>query len=161
MVKLPVGKAMTPLTSIDAPPATRCTRCPSGFSLLELLVVITVIGIIASLVISSVSGAAQDSRMVIARQQQAVLQNALNAWITANSTGGKDLGDAMESYTGAANATAKLGLLANYLQAGSYDHFVTYSTASQIRSDAMQKAGVYLEFSAWTTDSYPSVQLRP
>ena len=58
-----------------------------GFSLVELLLVLGIISIMASIVINSFSNAAQDSRNVIARQQQATLQSAVNNWV-ASQIGG-------------------------------------------------------------------------
>ena len=54
--------------------------------MVELLIVISVIGIMSALVISAFSNAAQDTRRVIARQQQASVQNAVNAWVTSKSS---------------------------------------------------------------------------
>ena len=51
-----------------------------GFSLVEVLVVIAIISILATLVINSFSNAAHDSREIMARQQQAVVQNAVSNW---------------------------------------------------------------------------------
>ena len=61
--------------------------CIRGFTLIELLLVIAIIGVMSALIVSSVVNAASDSRDVIGRQQQVVLQEALNSWITANSSG--------------------------------------------------------------------------
>lgn len=130
-----------------------------GFSLVELLVTIAVIAILTGLVITSISNAAGDARMVTARQQQAVLQDALNAWISAASSGAGSLSSAQATYSAATTPAAKLALLQNYLQADSYAHFTANSTATQIRSDAMTKAGVYLQFSAWVGTGYPSVEM--
>ncbi len=128
-----------------------------AFSLVELLVTIAVIGILTGFVITSISNAAGDARMVTARQQQAVLQEALNAWISAAASGTSSLSTAQTAYNAAATPAAKLALLQNYLQAGTYSEFTTTST--QIRSSAMTKAGVYLQFSAWNGTTYPTVNM--
>lgn len=128
-----------------------------AFSLVELLVTIAVIGILTGLVITSISNAAGDARMVTARQQQAVLQEALNAWISAAASGTGSLATAQAAYNSASTPAAKLALLQNYLQAGTYAEFTTGET--QIRSSAMTKSGVYLQFSAWSGTSYPTVNM--
>ena len=57
---------------------------PRGFSLVELLLVLGIISIMASIVINSFSNAAQDSRNVLAKQQQAPWQSAVNNWVGMN-----------------------------------------------------------------------------
>lgn len=63
-----------------------------GFSLVELLLVLGIISIMASIVINSFSNAAQDSRNVLAKQQQATLQSAINNWV-ASQIGGYEYPD--------------------------------------------------------------------
>ncbi len=58
-----------------------------AFSLIELLIVIAIIGVMASMVVAAFSNATQDARRVVVLQQQAVLQEALNTWITRESSG--------------------------------------------------------------------------
>jgi prepilin-type N-terminal cleavage/methylation domain-containing protein len=58
-----------------------------AFSLVELLLVLAIISIMAALVINSFSNAAQDSRNVMARQQQATIQSAINNWISGQVGG--------------------------------------------------------------------------
>ena len=52
-----------------------------GFSFVEMLLVLGIISIMAAIVINSFSNASQDSRNVVARQQQATLQSAINNWV--------------------------------------------------------------------------------
>ena len=131
-------------------------RC-GGFTLIELLLVIAIIGILSTLIITTVVNASQDARMVVARQQQISVQDALNSWVAANSSGTNTLQSARTAYSGAGTALAKLALLSNYLHPETYSHLTNYSTSSQIKSDAMSKAGVYLQFSTWGTTNYPIV----
>ena len=63
------------------------TETNTGFSLVELLLVLGIVSIMAAIVINSFSNAAQDSRNVVARQQQATLQSAVNNWV-AGQVGG-------------------------------------------------------------------------
>lgn len=133
-----------------------------AFTLVELLVVIAVIGIMGALILASVTNAAQDSRTVIARQQQVVLQEALNAWIASSSSGTNSLQDARSAYTSASTAMARLALLQPYLHSQTYSHFTSFSTTNQVRSEAMQRAGLYLTFSAWSSaTNYPVVEMNP
>ncbi len=142
------------------------SRSPGGpaaaFTLIELLIVIAVIGVMGALILASVTNAAQDSRTVIARQQQVVLQEALNAWIASSSSGTNSLQDARNLYTSNSTAMARLALLQPYLHSQTYSHFTSFSTTNQIRSEAMQRAGLYLTFSAWSSaTNYPVVEMNP
>jgi prepilin-type N-terminal cleavage/methylation domain-containing protein len=129
-----------------------------GFTLIELLLVIAIIGILSTLIISTVTNAAQDTRAVVARQQQITLQDALHAWVAANSSGTNTLQNARSAYAGAGTALAKLALLTNYLHSQTYSHLTNYSTSDRIKSEAMTKAGIYLQFSSWGSSNYPIVE---
>jgi len=135
----------------------------SGFTLVELLLVIAVIGVMSALVISSVVNAAQDSRLVIAKQQQVTLQEALNAWLTSASSGTNTIGTARTAYNTATAATAKLALLQPYLHSETYNHLTSRTTSSRVISEAMAGSGTYLEFMTWgtnATNSYPIIEMR-
>lgn len=136
------------------PPAVGTGR---GFTLVELLLVIAIIGILSTLILTTVSNAAMDARTVVARQQQVTLQDALNSWVAANSSGTNTLQSARTTYANASTALAKLALLTNYLHPETYSHLTNYSSSSQIKSEAMTKVGVYLQFSSWGTTNYPIV----
>lgn len=126
--------------------------------MIELLLVIAIIGVMSTLIITTISNAAQDARNVVARQQQVSVQDALNAWVAANSSGTNTIQTARSNYASAAN---KLVMLTNYLHPETYNTMVdSGSTGTQIKSDAMNKIGVHLEFSSWTTaaGSYPIVE---
>lgn len=128
-----------------------------GFTLIELLLVIAIIGVLSTLIITTVSNATRDTRNVVARQQQITLQDALNAWVAANTSGTNSLQSARAAYSGASTALAKLALLNAYLHPETYSHFSNYSSSSQIKSEAMTKVGIHLEFSSWGTTNYPIV----
>jgi len=185
---------------------TRRQRTAShGFSLIEVLLVLAIISIMAALVINAFSNAAQDSRNVISRQQQAALQSAINNWASAqigrkitvdDGTGtgtlvdldGDSVPDVFEMTvsrvrdkynfstwwtavpSGAHDAVQRLGLVVDYLDEDTYQHFVDNSPAgdtSKLMTNAMKKTSQYLQLPVWAnpsagnTNPYPKVDLYP
>ncbi|HRJ73002.1 MAG TPA: type II secretion system protein [Terrimicrobiaceae bacterium] len=133
-----------------------------AFTLIELLLVIAIIGIMSALIVTAISNTSSDARMVLARQQQAVFQEALNAWISSASSGTNSLQDARTAYNNQSTALAKLSLIQNYLDPSTYAHFTGYTTnTAQLQSEAMRKEGVYLQFTSWATNAYPRVNMGP
>ncbi|MEO6846114.1 MAG: type II secretion system protein [Chthoniobacterales bacterium] len=131
-----------------------------GFTLVELLLVIAIIAIMASLVISAFSNAAADSRGVLVRQQQAVVQEAVNSWISYNSAGTNSLASAQATYNAQTTGIARLGLVKDYLDQSTYDHLTANTTDdNQVASSAMIKTSQYLQITDWPTRSYPKVNL--
>ena len=135
-------------------------KARKGFTMVEMLIVIAVIGIMSALVISAFSNAAQDTRRVGARQQQAAVQNAVNAWV--NSTSDQvGISGAMATYNAAGNSQARLQLVQLYLDDSSLAHFLSNTTdTSQIKSAALKKTGQYLVLDSWVVTSYPKVELK-
>lgn len=128
--------------------------------MIELLIVISVIGIMSALVISAFSNAAQDTRRVIARQQQAAVQNAVNAWVTQQSalTG---MTATRATYNTAGTSKARLLLVGNYLEDSTLSHFTDITTNSnQVLSAALKKTSQYLLLDTWGTNTYPKVELK-
>ena len=144
-----------PKTLKDTPSNLKIPK--KAFSLVELLIVIAVIGIMSALILTSINNAAQDSRLAIARQQQVVLQAALNTWI--NSPTNTTLADAKLAYNNEATSVAKLQLVREYLQNDTFEQFNANSANEQIRSSVMIKAGVHLTFSAWSATNTPTVNM--
>jgi prepilin-type N-terminal cleavage/methylation domain-containing protein len=146
---------------------SRCRAArKSAFTLVELLLVIAIIAIMASLVISAFSNASADSRLVLAKQQQAAVQQAVNSWVAYNSSGKKSdgtsrsLSSARTDYTAAANGLARLALVQAYLDDATYQHLVSNtSNNDKVRSDAMAKTSQYLQITDWPSGSYPKVNL--
>jgi len=152
---------------------TNLRKKSNGFSLVELLMVLTLISIMAALVINAFSNAAQDSRDVLARQQQAVLKSALDNAVSQYLVGGKTIAQARDWYNykdkaaGTKNTMLeRLALVEDYLDEDTYAHFIGESTATKIRSKAMEKTGQYVEFEEWATptalntNTYPKVKLN-
>ncbi len=133
-------------------------RPKKAFSLVELLVVIAIIAILASLVVSRITNASLDSSQRIADQQQAALQQALNAWAVATAST-SSLSATRTAYTASTN---KLALISNYLDPKTYEHFTeSASTATQIKTEALTKIGGHLTFGAWSSaTNYPIISYQ-
>ncbi len=133
-----------------------------AFTMVEMLIVIAVIGVMSALVISAFSGAAQDTRRVIARQQQAAVQNAVNAWVNSESAKvGVGLAGARAAYNGETTAMDRLVLVGNYLDESTLQHLVEHTTNNnQISSLALKKTSQHLTLDTWQGASYPKVELK-
>jgi prepilin-type N-terminal cleavage/methylation domain-containing protein len=125
-------------------------RC-KAFSLVEILVVIAVISILSGLAVSYVGGASDSSRLLVARQHQVQLQTALDAWITAKSSGTGGLGVARAAYS--TDAATMLAALGPYLR----DPSIFSVSGGSVSSAALAASGKSLQFSSWTDNSYPKV----
>ena len=133
-----------------------------AFTMVEMLIVIAVIGIMSALVISAFSNAAQDTRRVIARQQQASVQNAVNAWVNSTSQQ-SGLAEARRLYNLAGSSKGRLQLVGSYLDASTLSHFLNPSNTvnnAEVRSAALKKTNQYLLLDSWLSNSYPKVELR-
>lgn len=135
-------------------------RSSSGFTLIELIIVIAVIGIMSAMAISSLSNGATDAREIVARQQQATVQGAVNAWVAGQLSGTAALGQVRTIYNTADTSKDRLALVQDYLDEVSYNHFADMSQDSdEILSGALAKLGWHLSLPAWDDGSYPKVFL--
>lgn len=148
----------------------------SGFSFIELMVTIAILGVMAALVISAFSSTATDTNKIVARQQQAALQEAVNAWLNGSSnrmiasTGtstilkNTTLAEIQTAYNAQTTSLARLNLVIGYLDSTTASMFTTStiaSTPSQVLSPALILVQKYLSLPNWTNGSYPQVQLLP
>jgi len=111
----------------------------------------------AALIIASITNTARDTHAVLARQQAVVVQEALNAWVAAASSGGGSLQQARATYNAAATGAQKLTLIQDYLDNSTRGNLTP--VGNYIRSDSMIMQGNALSFTVWTDTGFPSVQL--
>ena len=141
------------------------SRRSSGFTLTEALLTMAIIGIISSIVVSAMSNAAKDASRMVARQQQAQVQNAVNAWIsgqTRDATTGqvRSLESIRSDYNSRATSLARFNLVSGYLDESTAEHFTDTTTNSdRVKSEAMVNARQYLTLGTWVSGSYPKVEL--
>lgn len=111
------------------------------------------IGILSGMAISYIAGSTRSASDAVARQQQVQLQSALDAWITAQSSGTAGLAGAKSAYT---SGGGMLTNLAPYLR----DPGIFTNSGSGLRSAALEKIGKTLTFSEWTDSGYPKVNMQ-
>jgi prepilin-type N-terminal cleavage/methylation domain-containing protein len=143
-----------------------------AFTLVEMLLVIAIISILAAMAISNFSNASQDTRAVVARQQLAVVQEAVNHWankeigkVTTSGGTGRTVAQVMAQYNGAADAQTRFNLFKGYLDDAAVDTtrggLGVDNTTGRVTSEVMRDVGMYLLLPDWGGNSYPKVQLLP
>jgi prepilin-type N-terminal cleavage/methylation domain-containing protein len=129
----------------------------NAFSMVEILLVVAVIAIISGMAITYVGGASENSRLLVARQQQVQLQTALDAWIVAKSSGTAGLAAAKTAYSTDAEYMLSAQGLGPYLR----EPGIFSVSGSAVSSSALAGAGKTLQFSSWSDGSYPKVLMSP
>lgn len=145
---------------------------PAGFTYIEALMTIAIMGLMATLVISAFSNAGTDSARIVARQQQATLQSALNSWVNGetnrtdviNATLGtgrpRTIAQVQTAYNAVSGNLARFNLISPYLDNSTTAYFTSYSTASKIKSDALNTTKQYIAFPDWAANDFPKVTLN-
>jgi hypothetical protein len=133
---------------------------------------IAILGIMAAVLVGAFSSTASDANRMIARQQQATVQAAVNAWVNGDdnrvnvisaTTGSAKLRTIEEirtAYNTQATSLARLNLVAAYLDNVTLGHFTSYTkNAAKIKSEALSVSKQYISLPDWTASSYPQVLL--
>ena len=144
-----------------------------AYTLIESLMVIAIMGLMATIIVTSFSNVNADSSRIIARQQQAAIQNAVNAWVNSdgnrtnviNATTGtgklRTLAEIQATYNALTTSLARFNLIAPYLDNSTSNYFTTATTnSSKISSDALSSTSQYIALPDWVTGSYPQVTLN-
>jgi len=146
----------------------------AGFTLIEALMTIAILGVMSAIVVSAFSNAGTDAARIMARQQQAAVQNAVNAWVNSdtnrtdviNATTGtgkiRTITEIQTTYNNATTSLARLNLVSAYLDSTTATYLTSSTTdAGKISSDSLVKSKQYIAMPAWTSGSYPQVTLNP
>ncbi len=144
-----------------------------GYTLIESLMVIAIMGLMATIIVTSFSNVNSDSSRIIARQQQAAVQNAVIAWVNSdtnrvnviNATTGtgkmRTIAEIQATYNAITTAQARFNLVASYLDNSTSSHITSSTTnSSKISSDALASSKQYIAMPDWVTGSYPTVTLN-
>lgn len=154
----------------------------NAFSFVEAIFTIAIIGIMASLAISAISNGARDANRIVARQQQAAVQEALNAWVLSQSrvSGANQVQTAQvmsvetlrSTYNSLQTTSARFNKLKpnaqsadpaqriGFLDTATFDEFARYTSGTdRLRTAALAGARQYLTLPDWEADSEPRVVL--
>ncbi len=148
-----------------------------GFTFTEAIFTIAIIGIMSALAVSAISNASRDAHRVVARQQQGTVQNALTAWVLAQSrVPGSAQVQSLESvrsyYNSLSTTSARFALLlpnpsssdpnarAGYLDQTTGDHFLAYTTnTDRLMTSALETSKAYLRLPNWQSGDFPRVEM--
>ncbi|MCB1228450.1 MAG: hypothetical protein KDK99_21765 [Verrucomicrobiales bacterium] len=127
----------------------------------------------SSIVVVAVSNASRDANRILARQQQAALQSALNGWIMSQmrdpSTGQViSVEQIRATYNGTSTSKARLQLFVtdqpgstSYLDDISTEEFLSHTDNSdRIESLALEQAKQFLTLPTWNSGEFPKVLLN-
>ena len=144
----------------------------AGFSMVEMLLTIGIMSLITSLVVVAISNASRDASRMVARQQQAAVMNAVNAWVNSSGRYPDEYSDvtlrgkmrSQETIRGTYNSyptsLARFNVIATYLDEATSSHIISSTTNSgRLKSEALSTAKQYLTLPDWASGSYPKVDL--
>lgn len=145
-----------------------------AFTLIEAVITVAIIGVMASIVVASISNLSRDSQRIVGRQQQAQVQNALNAWVMSQTRVGTtsqimSTSDIRALYNSETTALGKFNRfispdqgtgLGGYIDVATADHFRSNTTNNQrLKTSALNLASQHLELPTWTSGGSPRVDL--
>jgi type II secretory pathway pseudopilin PulG len=149
-------------------------RRRSAFTFVEAIFTITIIGIMASLAVSAISNASRDANRVVARQQQAAINEALQAWVmsqmrVSGSAQIQSLHSIRTNYNAQSTTSARFNLLtaidptskSGFLDQSTADHFLEYSAGNsdRLKSSALESTKQYLTLPPWVAGDAPQVDM--
>lgn len=152
----------------------RNTTRSKGFSLVEAIFTIAIISIMSSIIVAAISNATRDANRIVARQQQAALNSALNAWVMGsmrvasgiNEGQLRGIEDIRAEYNSQSSSLAKLQLIApdatsGYLDESTRAHFIQYTNNSgRIESSALEAGNQHITLPNWTAGEFPKALLQ-
>ncbi len=148
-----------------------------GFTFVEAVFTIAIIGIMSALAISAISNGARDANRIVARQQQAAVQESLVAWVMAQSRVGntaqvRSLTSLRNEYNALTTTYARFNrvlpnpsatdpnLRTGYLDQTTADHFEEFRVSSdRLYTAALKGAAQYLTLPDWVDGGFPTVLL--
>lgn len=144
---------------------------------MEAVFTIAIIGIMSALAISAISNGARDANRIVARQQQAAVQEALVAWVMSQTRVGntaqvRSLTSLRNEYNALTTTYARFnrvlpnpsasdpGVRAGFLDQTTADHFEEFRVSSdRLYTAALKGAAQYLTLPDWIDGGFPTVQL--
>lgn len=143
----------------------------AGFTLTETIITIAIVGVMASLIVSAVSNGSRDAQRIVARQQQASIQNAINSWVMSQTRVGntsqiRSISEIRNTYNSQTTALGKLQTFLappsgnGFLDKTTADHFAEFTTnTDRLKSSALDMARQHLALPTWTVGGFPRVDL--
>lgn len=150
------------------------TQRNNAFSLVEAIFTIAIISIMSSIILAAITNASRDANRIVARQQQATLNSALNAWVMGSMrvTSGvnegqlRSLEDVRSEYNGQTTSLARLLLIApdatsGYLDESTRSHLIQYTNNSgRIESSALEAGSQHITLPTWNSGEFPKALLQ-
>lgn len=153
------------------------SRFSKAFTFVEATFTIAIVGIMSALAISAISNGARDANRIVARQQQAAVNEALTTWVMSQTRVGntaqmRSLAGLRTQYNALDTSLARFNLLVpnpassdvnlrnGFLDKSTSDHFLEYTTNSaRLQSKALKSSGLYLSLPVWQDGGFPMVEL--